>query len=240
VLPCAIALAAGTLAAGLVAGGHGSQSALEAARASSRHTRASRKRGHSQVECFRKLVGKRKHILVCALPGPPGAVGPRGPRGFVGLHGPRGYPGPRGATGATGATGTAAAYALVSVKSQSGTEPTASTPTFVSAATLEFTAVSRLPALPEMTVPNAYCLTPGPTVNAATTAPVVSGEVAFSEPKVIPEAVLVAGAPNCPHPGSEFEVETYNLAKMKVSGTGSEAAATPEPTAGAAFTIIVP
>jgi len=245
----ACALAAGALAlAGAVASGSlrraqpsstaAAQVALRSgkARKSTRRTAATHKRVRSQVECFRKMI-KRKRVLVCALPGPPGAVGPQGPRGFVGQHGPRGYTGPRGPTGATGPTGTAAAYALVSVRGAAS-----GTPTFVSAATLEFTAVSRL-ANPEApsAEPNIYCLMPGAAVNAAAVAPVVSGEAAYSEPGVIPEAVLVAGAPNCPGREKEFEVKTYNLAKLTaVATTGSEMKASAEPTAGAAFTIIVP
>lgn len=242
---CALAVAALAVAGALAAGPRAavrSSSAVPAQATLQRRNavrKSARKRVHSQVECFRKLI-RRKRVLVCALPGPPGAIGPRGPRGFVGQHGPRGYTGPRGPSGPTGPTGTAAAYALVSVKGTAS-----GTPTLVSAATQEFTAVSRLPN-PESasSPPNVYCLTPGPSVTAATIAPVVSGEAAYSEPGVIPEAVLVAGAPNCPNHEKELEVRTYDLAKLTVTTTGSgatsESKASAEPTAGAAFTIIVP
>ncbi|MHB8491319.1 MAG: hypothetical protein ACYDA6_03770 [Solirubrobacteraceae bacterium] len=161
------------------------------------------------------------HVTVCSNTGPTGPTGPHGPRGFVGPHGDRGYQGPRGPAGATGAAGTARAYALVSVKA------VGELPELIAAQSHEFVSVTR-------SGPGTYCLVPSASITPGSEAPVASGDASYSQLEVIPLAVVVAnGADNaCPSHTGEIEVRTYDLAKF-VSGK-------PEPTNGAAFTLIVP
>jgi hypothetical protein len=161
----------------------------------------------AKLRCY--YVGTGKHrTRVCQLPG---SVGQRGPRGFVGAHGKRGFTGPVGNTGATGPPGAAHAYAVVSARGGAQLVP---------GLTREFTSVSAVSH-------GVYCLTPAPAIKPSETPAVVSGEASFSEPGVVPMAVLNALRGSCN--ANEFEVETYRLGEKG-----------PELSSQAAFTIVVP
>jgi hypothetical protein len=161
----------------------------------------------AKLHCFSAGTGKHR-TRVCQLPG---SVGQRGPRGFVGAHGKRGFTGPIGNTGPTGPPGAAHAYAVVSARGGAQLVP---------GLTREFTGVSAVSR-------GVYCLTPAPTIKPSETPAVVSGETSFSEPGVVPMAVLNSLRGSCN--ANEFEVETYRLGEKG-----------PELSSQAAFSVVVP
>jgi hypothetical protein len=196
----------------------------------------------SKTKCFTVTIN-RKHVRECLVPGP------QGPRGRTGQQGPRGFLGPRGSTGKTGSTGKAGPTGKTGSLGPTGplgpagspgpTGPTGAagapglaavgvvnphlngptSPGFVPAQTLGFSALGN----PSTGV---YCLTPS--ASSISGVPItVSGESSYSGNGVIPLAVYDAQPSDCG--GGQFEVKTYDLA-----------GASPALSAAAAFSIVVP
>jgi hypothetical protein len=188
------------------------------------HSAAVKKSG-TGGHCFTAVAG-RHHVRECLIAGPPG---PRGPRGFLGPNGPRGIQGKTGkvgstgatgATGAAGAPGTARAYALVSPED---VQTSASSAGLVPGQSTGFSTIRSVAT-------GIYCLAPVSSIDPATKAPVVSGEVGYSSSGAyVPLAVVYAKQPTKDCGPDEFEVRTYKLE----SGT-------PTSSKEVAFTIIVP
>ncbi len=184
--------------------------------------KATARQASTSGHCFIAVVGGH-HVRECLTPGP------RGPRGFLGPNGPRGIQGKTGKSGATGAAGaagspgapgTARAYAVVRPE---GVGTTSSPAGLVPEQSMGFTGI-------RSSATGIYCLTPVSTINPATEAPVVSGEVGYSGSEAfVPLAVVYARQPTKDCGTNEFEVKTYKLE------SGS-----PTLSKEVAFTIIVP
>jgi hypothetical protein len=116
--------------------------------------------------------------------------GDRGPSGPAGPQGPAGERGPAGEKGAAGAAGTARAYAEVDN----------STPSFVTARTKNFTAVTRVDD-------GVYCLTPAAGIDPRAVAASTAEDFGLSDSDGF---VMVVGTGSDCSAG-QFEVETDDL-----------------------------
>jgi hypothetical protein len=128
-----------------------------------------------------------------------------GKRGADGAAGTQGPAGPQGPTGPAGAAGTARAYAEVDN----------TTPSFVTARTKNFTAVTRVDE-------GIYCLTPAAGIDPRTVATATAQEFELSSTDGF--VMVVGSGSDCP--AGQFEVETDDLDE--------------DPTNDIAFNLIVP
>ncbi len=173
----------------------------------------------ARVRCNAVIViSHHRRIRACLLQGPRGLTGFPGPKGAKGNNGSRGptgkgVQGEKGLPGPQGPAGTARAYAIVQP-----TSPTAA----------NLVGASNIATVSEPSA-GVYCITPAAGISTAAGIAAVSPEVSYSAGNA--PGVIAVNAQHTHCAASTFEVDTYAPYPPPAS---------PTPTTGYAFTIVIP